>query len=123
MIFFGMSASMSLSHKIKGSNFNKKFCLNLPKLFDFIIFFIKKSIESISKENSIIFSSFFSNLFVFINYYCNNKPTWNCDVALKSIASIPFLPNALYIPSICNSSILVLSNLILSLIILPVKLR
>lgn len=42
------------------------------------------------------------NLFVFINYYCNNKPTWNCDIALKSISSIPFLPNALYIPSICN---------------------
>jgi len=42
------------------------------------------------------------NLFVFINYYCNNKPSWNCDIALKSIFHIPFLPNTLYIPSICE---------------------
>ena len=41
------------------------------------------------------------NLFVFINFFCNNKPSWNCDIALNLLNNTKSsIPNSFSIPYI-----------------------
>jgi len=41
------------------------------------------------------------NLFVFINFFCNNKPSWNCDIALNLLPyTKSSIPNSFSIPYI-----------------------
>ena len=43
------------------------------------------------------------NLFVFINFFCNNKPSWNCDIALNLLNQTKSsIPNSFSIPYIYN---------------------
>ena len=41
------------------------------------------------------------NLFVFINFFCNNKPSWNCDIALNLLNNTKSsIPSSFSIPYI-----------------------